>query len=86
MSKNTYLVGQQAFFDQTTLRMAQEQMFTGLWRLGWVYRSNWRVLHIDGFEAGSSLPESKGHRIQFYTVMGTCGGKGASIDPEPNQP
>jgi hypothetical protein len=30
------------------------------------YRSNWRVLHIDGFEDARSIPANLGKEIQFF--------------------
>jgi hypothetical protein len=34
--------------------------------LSWVYRSNWRVLRIDGFEGGRRIPMSAGITRQFF--------------------
>jgi hypothetical protein len=34
--------------------------------LAWVYRSNWRVLHIDGFEGGRKLPVGIGKLRTFF--------------------
>jgi hypothetical protein len=44
---------------------------TALWRISWVYRSNWRVLHVDGFEGGSRLPERQGRMLQLYSSADT---------------
>ena len=35
-------------------------------KLAWVYRSNWRVLHVDGFEGGRPLPIRMGTPRQFF--------------------
>lgn len=39
------------------------------WRQSFYYRSNWRVLHIDGAEGfifSRNLPVSSGRKIQFF--------------------
>lgn len=38
-------------------------------KLSWIYKSNWRVLHIDGLEGlvyNPKLPVSTGKKIQFF--------------------
>lgn len=43
---------------------------TAFWKMAWVYRSNWRVLHIDGLEGGRKIPISTGKPIQFFQYAG----------------
>lgn len=53
-------------WEQTILESFREHS-TGFWRMTWVYRSNWRVMHIDGFERSPySLPERRGREIKFF--------------------
>jgi hypothetical protein len=47
MGYSTYIVGADAFFNQDTL-----DEYTAWVRFRPLYVSNWRILHIDGFEAG----------------------------------
>lgn len=48
------------YYDRDIVKMFKREcdMF---WKLAWVYRSNWRVLHIDGFD---------GYRFPFRTGSG----------------
>jgi hypothetical protein len=39
---------------------------TAFWKMAWIYRSNWRVLHIDGFEGGRKLPAYTGTKRVFF--------------------
>jgi len=48
-------------------RSIVDYLKTDLFRLlAWQYRSNWRVLHIDGFETGSCLPMHTGVQRYFF--------------------
>lgn len=63
------------FFDRDMIENLKDNMFW--WRVTWVYRSNWRALHIDGLEGcvynPMLIPESLGGRIQFFNYkVETC--------------
>lgn len=62
----TYIFGEEAqiLFDRELLANLKDDMFW--WRLSWVYRSNWRVLHIDGFETGPKIPAYLGYTRIFF--------------------
>jgi hypothetical protein len=61
MSKATYIGGREAFFNQGMLEELKDWVSFGCF-----YVSNWRVLHIDGFEGGyPPLPASKNHMVHF---------------------
>ena len=56
---------EQMFLD--ALREWWNESSTMWWRMTWVYRSNWRVMHVDGFERSPySLPERRGREIKFF--------------------
>ena len=63
----TYVMGTNAiFYDLELLKTLRDNMFW--WKLLWVYRSNWRVLHIDGFEGPLyPLPVSTGYKIKLFS-------------------
>lgn len=66
MTYSTYIMGENAIlFDRGFLDSMRDNMFW--WKISWVYRSNWRVLHIDGFETGRRLPIDMGHARTFFT-------------------
>lgn len=46
------------YFDRELMKAMREP--SPFWRLSWVYRSNWRVLHIDGLEGGLRLKMNMG--------------------------
>ena len=50
------------YFDREMLNSLKFSNFW--WKMTWVYRSNWRVLHIDGFEPFIP-PLPRGQRIFF---------------------
>jgi hypothetical protein len=61
------------FFDGNYYDAAViEQLFKShhFWgRYSWYYRSNWRVLHIDGMEGyvfSPNLPTAQGNSIKFF--------------------
>jgi hypothetical protein len=61
----TYIMGKESiYFDREILEHLRDDMFW--WKLSWRYRSNWRVLHIDGFEKGIALPMHAGHTRVFF--------------------
>jgi hypothetical protein len=66
----TYIMGSDAvYFDPELIKSLKDNnMFW--WRLSYVYRSNWRVLHVDGLEGyvfgGHPLPSNLGERVQFF--------------------
>jgi hypothetical protein len=61
----TYIMGKDTiYFDKEILESLKDNMFW--WRLSWHYRSNWRVLHIDGFETGIKIPMNMGHTQVFF--------------------
>lgn len=69
----TYVVGANAFYNRDLIKQLQECM---LFRVSAQhYRSNWRMLHIDGFEY-EPLPASNRHEIRWATKVGltTCDG------------
>lgn len=63
----TYVMGTNAIlYDLEFLKILRDNMFW--WKLSWVYRSNWRVLHIDGFEGPTHpLPVNRGQQIKFFS-------------------
>jgi hypothetical protein len=59
---NTYVLGERAFYTSAMLEQLQENISA----FGRCYISNWRILHIDGFEDGYIfLPERGGYDIHF---------------------
>ena len=70
MSHCTYLCGSDAYLSQDLLELARENMF-----FREPYKSNWRVLHIDGFEDYPRLPENRGKQIQFMLTSGVISGR-----------
>ncbi len=56
------------FFDRELIENLKDNLFW--WRLSFVYRSNWRVLHVDRFEGcifnPGHLPWHAGERVQFF--------------------
>lgn len=68
----TYVMGADAcFFSEGLLKVAREN--TSLRSLWWVYRSNWRVLHIDGFDENpNTLPTNVGGYVKFSYKMGVA--------------
>ena len=71
---STYVSGTQAvYFDWPALqRMRSDSMFW--WRMSYKYASNWRILHIDGFEGylwnRKGLPGHQGSNAIFFTYAG----------------
>ena len=53
------------WFDRDLIQALKEEAGF-LWRLSWIYRSNWRVLHIDGLEGGRRIPIFTGKMRQFF--------------------
>lgn len=53
------------YFDTEMLHCLLEDTSI-LWKMSWKYQSNWRILHIDGFEGGIRLPVHTGSTIQFF--------------------
>jgi hypothetical protein len=61
---NIDLIESEVIFKQEFLNILRDNKI--FWQLKWVYRSNWRFLHIDGFETGRSMPISTGNiRVCF---------------------
>lgn len=64
----TYISGANAmFYDNELIESLKDNMW--LWKLTHQYRSNWRVLHIDGIEGYPSfraLPSHIGEPIKFH--------------------
>lgn len=53
----TYVVGADAFYDGATISTLREQIsFNAASQLRLGYLSNWRILHVDGFEDYLFLP------------------------------
>ena len=56
------------YYDAEVVRdLFKSHHFWG--RMSWYYRSNWRILHIDGMEGyvfSPKLPVSSGKKIQFF--------------------
>lgn len=74
MTYSTYITGENAvFFDSELIERLKDNMFW--WRMSFIYHSNWRVLHVDGFEdyifGGRPLPTNMGERVQFFTYKVT---------------
>lgn len=59
----TYVVGADSFFDKDLLSTFTRNFKWTVMRAS--YSSNWRVLHVDGFEGYSYLPKPKGRLIHF---------------------
>jgi hypothetical protein len=57
------------YYDAEVVRdLFKNHHFWG--RFNWYYRSNWRVLHIDGMEGyvfSPKLPVSQGKQIQLFS-------------------
>jgi hypothetical protein len=52
----TYVMGSEAvFFDRELIESLKIEM-TMFEAMAWRYVSNWRELHIDGFETGNKIP------------------------------
>jgi hypothetical protein len=73
LASKTYIVGANAFYDKDLID--QWKLNTDLSafttsRIWLFYRSNWRILHIDGFEPGYG-----NHKISFKFDVGTSAGK-----------
>jgi hypothetical protein len=69
---NTYVMGRNAvFFDLELLENLKSQMSIW-WKMSWRYHSNWRNLHIDGFEGcdadgkRSGIPSHGLVKYQFF--------------------
>jgi hypothetical protein len=65
----TYVMGSNAvLFDRELIEKSRDSLLW--WRLLFVYRSNWRVLHIDGLEGAifnpGGIPRCTGERVQFF--------------------
>jgi len=52
-------------FGDFAKEFAQQQM---IFRYLVGYRSNWRVLHIDGFESWPELPARRGVEVKFFAT------------------
>ena len=53
------------YFDRELIENLRDE--AGFWwKLSWVYRSNWRILHIDGLEGGRRIPICTGKLFQFF--------------------
>ena len=65
MSYRTYIVGTESmYYDQTLINELKASM---PWFFKLLYRSNWRVLHIDGFEPEfHPLPARVGYKLDFF--------------------
>jgi len=66
---STFITGKDAYMDRALLAGFGRDLTTALWRLGWTYQSNWRILHIDGFEYGTAIPERK-DELRFFFSYG----------------
>jgi hypothetical protein len=67
---STYVMGAAAVYNSALLKQLKENV-----SFGYCYISNWRVLHIDGFEDGyPSLPRSSGQGL-YFTWNENFGGK-----------
>jgi hypothetical protein len=66
---STWMWGTEAclFYDREIFKMLSDGMF--FWRLSYQYLSNWRNLHVDGFEGyiwnRAELPKPQGYRIRL---------------------
>lgn len=64
-------VSQKMYYDPALFKdLMRMSMFW--WRQSYRYRSNWRVLHVDGMEGAifyisRELPCSRGGQIQIFT-------------------
>ena len=62
----TYVMGKDAiFFDRDLLENLKSSMCI-FWKMSWRYYSNWRVLHIDGFEGC----DADGHKHSGIPTVG----------------
>lgn len=63
----SYVMGTNAvFFDPEFVKKLRDTMFC--WKLFWSYQSNWRVLHIDGFEGPThKFPVRTGEPVRFFS-------------------
>ena len=53
------------YFDREMLNSLKFSNFW--WKMTWIYRSNWRILHIDGFERNPfSMPITRGQQRTFF--------------------
>jgi hypothetical protein len=53
------------YFDKELIQYLKAEANVN-WLMTWRYRSNWRILHIDGFEGGRKLPVSTGIKRTFF--------------------
>lgn len=53
------------FFSKDLVEECKRQLSV-FYAISRVYRSNWRVLHIDGFEGGCKLPIHAGEVRKFF--------------------
>jgi hypothetical protein len=60
------MISPSMYFDKDIVEYLKDvDMFW--WRISWVYRSNWRILHIDGFEGGRRIPISMRKSIPWFS-------------------
>jgi hypothetical protein len=55
----------EVYFDKELIQYLKAEAHMR-WLMTWRYRSNWRVLHIDGFEGVRKLPVSTGVKRTFF--------------------
>jgi hypothetical protein len=67
---STYVLDSEAIFFNRELMKSFKEEAGWLWKLSWVYRSNWRVLHIDGFEGGRRLPVGSPVKYRTFFTYG----------------
>lgn len=52
------------YYDREIIKSLKLSMVW--WYMSWAYRSNWRVLHVDGFETRQRFPVSTGKKRIWF--------------------